>query len=253
MLVLYRRDSLTSLDETFDNISVEILVTGFVLPIVGLGVRNGGMQSEHSSAEMPLHQPGNKRENPGPACQQTIWDAWRIGVVGFGLASLAVFGSWAFLGKWFYGTLDELGAYLVWTVMYLGIGCESMKGLIPGAHSRFKFFKIFSISFAVYALLWIVVWMTFKNSTGEWLASIFGSLGMAMLICWAFKNLKEWHKVWIALAISNMTGYFIGSWLHAHIPMPMGAVAWGVAYGFFFGGGIGPAFWIARTGGSSCR
>jgi uncharacterized membrane protein len=110
-----------------------------------------------------------------------------------------------------------------------------------------RFFKVFSLSFAVYALVWIAVWMAFKNATGEWLAAVFGSLGMAVLICSAFKNLKAWHRVWVVLAISNMTGYFIGSWLHAHMSMPWGAVAWGVAYGFFFGGGIGPAFWIART------
>lgn len=207
------------------------------------------MEPEQPTSEAPSKPP----EIEETFQQQSIWDAWKIGVVGFGSASLVVFGSWAFLGKWFYGSLGEIGAYLVWMLMYLGVGCESMRGLIPGASQRFRFFKIFSTSFAVYALVWIVVWMAFKNSTGEWLAAVLGSLGMAVLICWAFKSLKEWHRVWVALAISNMTGYFIGAWLHAHMPMPWGAVAWGVAYGFFFGGGIGPAFWIARTSGVPCR
>ncbi len=211
------------------------------------------MESEQTTPDTPPQQPVIEETRQQQTVGQSIWDAWKIGVVGFGLASLAVFGSWAFLGKWFYGTLGEVGAYVAWLVMYLGIGCELMKGLIPGTSQRFRFFKIFSTSFAVYALLWIVVWMTFKNATGEWLAAVFGSLGMALLICWAFKNVKEWHRVWVALAISNMTGYFIGSWLHAHMPMPWGALAWGIAYGFFFGGGIGPAFWIARTGGSPCK
>jgi len=38
--------------------------------------------------------------DPAKPPTQTIWDAWRIGVMGFGLASLAVFGSWGFLGGW---------------------------------------------------------------------------------------------------------------------------------------------------------
>lgn len=201
---------------------------------------------EQASSTTPKGSQDRQNHFDGPV-EQTIWDAWRIGVIGFGAASLAVFGSWAFLGKWFYGTLGEAGAYIVWLVMYLGLGCESMKGLIPGNNQRLRFFKIFSSSFAAYALLWIVVWMSFRNATGEWLAAVFGSLGMAMLICSAFKNFKEWQRVWIVLAISNTTGYFIGSWLHARMPMPWGAVAWGVSYGFFFGGGIGPAFWFART------
>ena len=180
---------------------------------------------------------------------QTIWDAWRIGVLGFGLASLAVFGSWAFLGGWFYHTLGEAGAYVAWLVLYLGIGCEVMKGLIPGPGARWRFFKVFSTSFAAYAILWIVVWMAMRNKTGEALAAVFGSLAMGLCICAFLGNTKEWHRVWMVLTISNASGYFIGSWLHATMGMPWGAVAWGVAYGFFFGGGIGPAFWFARTGG----
>ena len=207
------------------------------------------MESDQNPSDPSLHPGSEEKNRIGDHVGQTIWDAWRIGVLGFGIASLAVFGSWAFWGKWFYGTLGEAGAYIAWMVMYLGIGCESMKGLIPGGNQRLRFFKIFSSSFAAYAVLWIVVWMVFKNATGEWLAAIFGSLGMAILICSAFKNFKEWQRVWVVLAISNMTGYFIGSWLHARMPMPWGAVAWGIAYGFIFGGGIGPAFWFARTGG----
>ena len=205
------------------------------------------MESEHRTPDTHAQDPAIDDSSRSPSVEQSIWDAWRTGVLGFGLASMVVFGSWAFLGKWFYGTLGEIGAYLAWMVIYLGVGCESMKGLIPGTRQRVRFFKVFSLSFAVYALVWIAVWMAFKNATGEWLAAVFGSLGMAVLICRAFKNLKAWHRVWVVLAISNMTGYFIGSWLHAHISMPWGAVAWGVAYGFFFGGGIGPAFWIARS------
>jgi len=88
-------------------------------------------------------EPANDRTT---SFTQHIWDAWRIGVLGFGLASLAVFGSWAFLGGWFYRALGEAGAYIAWLVLYLGIGCEVMKGLTPGPGARLKFFKIFSTS-----------------------------------------------------------------------------------------------------------
>ncbi len=206
------------------------------------------MESHEKPTSVSSHSQ-DEAINPAKSFEgQTIWDAWRIGVVGFGLASLAVFGSWAFLGKWFYGTLGELGAYIAWLVLYLGIGCESMQGLINCERRRIRFFKVFSSSFAAYAILWIVVWMVWKNSFGEWLAAGLGSLGMALVLCLSFQNFKEWHRLWVVLAISNMTGYFIGSWLHARMEMPWGAVAWGIAYGFFFGGGIGPAFWIVQRG-----
>ena len=93
--------------------------------------------SDQASSNAADNQPVNTKA-------QTIWDAWRIGVLGFGLASLAVFGSWAFLGKLFYA-LGEEGAYIAWLILYLGIGCEVMKGLTPGPGARLRFFKIFSV------------------------------------------------------------------------------------------------------------
>ena len=110
------------------------------------------MESEHRTPDTHTQDPAIDDSSRSHPVEQSIWDAWRTGVLGFGLASMVVFGSWAFLGKWFYGTLGEIGAYLAWMVIYLGIGCESMRGLIPGTRQRVRFFKVFSLSFAVWDL-----------------------------------------------------------------------------------------------------
>jgi hypothetical protein len=188
----------------------------------------------------------SREKTSNPSKTLILWDAWRIGVLGFSLASLVVFASWAFFGSWFYTTLGEMGAYIVWLIMYLVIGCEVMKGLLPGPDARIRFYQVFSSAFAAYAILWIVVWMIFRNRQGEALAAVFGSLVMGLRICAAQGNLKQWWRLWIVLSISNLSGYFLGAWLHATLGMPWGAVAWGMAYGFLFGSGIGPAFWLAR-------
>ena len=53
-----------------------------------------------------------------------------IGMLGFGAASLLVFGSWAWMGRWLYGALGEAGTYAVWAVVFIGIQ-PTRRGLCP--------------------------------------------------------------------------------------------------------------------------
>lgn len=179
-----------------------------------------------------------------------LWDAWRISTLGFGVATLAVFGSWAFLGHWFYGTLGELGAYLAWMLLYLGIGGETMKGLLP-EWSRWRFHQLFSLAFMAYALAWMVAWFALRNFGGEILGAFFGSIAMGWVLCLRLRHMRKWIRVSVILFVSNGSGYFLGSWLHQQWDMPWGALGWGAAYGLIFGGGIGPAIWFARPGSSA--
>ena len=179
-----------------------------------------------------------------------LWDAWRISTFGFGLATLVVFGSWAFLGQWFYGTLGELGAYLAWMLLYLGIGGETLKGLLP-EWSRWRFHQVFSLAFMAYALAWMVAWFALRNFGGEMLGALCGSVAMGWVLCLRLRHMREWLRVSVILFVSNGSGYFLGSWLHQQWDMPWGALGWGAAYGLMFGGGIGPAIWFARPGSSA--
>ena len=45
-----------------------------------------------------------------------------LGGLGFGLASLLVFATVAFGERWMYTHLGLWGAYLAWTVLFIGLG-----------------------------------------------------------------------------------------------------------------------------------
>ncbi|MCG8605049.1 hypothetical protein MJD09_08635 [bacterium] len=45
-----------------------------------------------------------------------------IGSVGFCLASLCMFATVAFSERWMYNNLGVLGAYLIWTMLFIGLG-----------------------------------------------------------------------------------------------------------------------------------
>jgi len=188
---------------------------------------------------------GGEGSPDGEAKAIGLWQAWRLGTLGFGLASLAVFGSWAFLGRWFYQWLGEAGAYLAWSIMFLGLGGSALHRLIPDLN-RWAFQRLFAGAFMSYAVIWMIAWLSCRNQLGEVLGSLLGCFGMGACLCLMQRVPNQWLRVSLILFGSNLSGYFLGSWMHQQWGMPWGAVAWGLAYGLMFGGGIGPALWLIQ-------
>ena len=52
------------------------------------------------------------------------------GSIGFCLTSLCVFATVAFAERWMYENLGITGAYLVWTVLFIGLGGAVLRPLV---------------------------------------------------------------------------------------------------------------------------
>lgn len=169
-----------------------------------------------------------------------------LGALGFSVASLAVFGSWAFVGRWMYAQLSELGAYLVWALMFVLIAGATLKRLASGNRSFGKFYGIFAAAFLLYAVGWTAVWFPLRNRAGEWLASLTGTILMALVFLRAFAAWPKSFDVMTTLFLTHSLGYFVGGFLYASIGGKPGMLLWGLAYGLGFGAGIGRALFLCQ-------
>ena len=163
------------------------------------------------------------------------------GAIGFGLVSVCVFATVAFAERWLYQTLGLLGAYLAWTVLFILLSGAVFGSLVVGRWRLPKFYFLFGLSFFAYAVGWVIAYFTLRNTAGEWLGSLAGSVLMAIVFAAGFGRLGSTLKLSAVLFVSNSLGYFLGSALHNSIGGRPGMLLWGVAYGVFFGAGIGAA------------
>jgi hypothetical protein len=170
-----------------------------------------------------------------------------MGAVGFSIASMAVFGSWAFAGRWMQERLGELGAYAVWALMFVLIAGATLSRLIIGPRSLTKFYGLFAAAFLLYAMGWTATWFALRNRTGEWLASLAGTGLMAVVLLGAFAAWPKTVHVIATLFGAHSLGYFLGAFLYATIGGRPGMLLWGLAYGLGFGAGIGRALFLCQV------
>lgn len=170
---------------------------------------------------------------------------WRVGVrpvlagaFRFGLVSVLVFGTVAFWEVRLVRGLGLAGAYLLWTVLFVGGGALSLNPLARGV-SRGPFTQWFVLAFLAYALCWCGAWFKFPNRLGEWLGAVIGSAAMAGLLRCGKLSHGSWWELSLALVIGNAIGYFTGDYLHIAWGRPWGMVAWGVTFGVGTGGALG--------------
>src|SRR6187549_1598884 len=76
------------------------------------------------------------------------------GIVGFTIISVAGFAPWAVLGRWFYRHVGEAGLSAICALVFIGLSAPAMHRLIIGPGSLSRFYKIFGLSFAPYAVAW---------------------------------------------------------------------------------------------------
>jgi hypothetical protein len=177
-----------------------------------------------------------------PSLQRSI----ATGAIGFCLVSLCVFATVAFGERWMYRTLGLTGAYLAWTVLFVVLSGAVFGSLVVGRWRLPKFFLLWGLAFFAYAVAWTIAYFILRNATGEWVGALAGSILMAVVFAVGFGALGSTPKLSAVLFVSNSLGYFIGSALNNSFRGASGMVLWGVAYGVFFGAGIGAALYLVQ-------
>ena len=162
------------------------------------------------------------------------------GGLGFGLASLLVFATVAFGERWMYTHLGLWGAYLAWTVLFIGLGGGALLPLVSAPWRGVRFLGLFGLAFLLYSIGWVAAYFLARGSRlGEWLGSLVGSLAMGQVFVVGFKVRKAPIHLAAILFLANSVGYFLGSALNDAYARPTGMLLWGGIYGVFLGAGLG--------------
>jgi hypothetical protein len=169
------------------------------------------------------------------------------GALGFGAVSLCVFATVAFAERWMYINLTVLGAYLVWTLLFILLGGAVLGSLVVGRWRLPKFYLLYGLAFFFYAIGWVVAYFTAPGFVGEWVGSLAGSILMALVFAAGFRVLSSTLKFAALFFVANSVGYFLGSALNDYFRGSTGMLLWGAAYGVLLGAGIGAVLHFAQV------
>jgi hypothetical protein len=167
--------------------------------------------------------------------------------VGFCLVSLVVFATVAFGQRWMYRQFGQLGAYAVWTVLFIVLGGAMLNLLVVKPDQRRRFYAVFGLAFLAYATTWTTAYFAFRDIIGEWIGSLAGSAILGGILAMAFGAKGSMLRIIVGLVFTHSTGYFVGSLLHRWIEGKPGMLLWGLCYGLLFGLGLGQALYLAQT------
>jgi hypothetical protein len=174
-----------------------------------------------------------------------------IGAIGFSVVSLLIFATVAFAERWMYRNLSVMGAYLIWTVLFILLGGGVLGSLVIRRWRLPKFYLLYGLAFLVYAIGWVAAYFTLGGRTGEIVGSLAGSVAMAVVFGVGFSRRAAILKFSLILFIANTIGYFLGSALNDALAGRSGMLLWGVAYGLFLGAGIAAVLHYSQTESSS--
>ena len=168
------------------------------------------------------------------------------GGVGFALVSLGVFATVAFGERWMYRHLGLTGAYLVWTALFILLGGAVFGSLVVGRWRLPKFFLLYGAAFFLYAVGWTIAYFTLRETPGEWVGSLAGSILMVLVFAAGFGALRLTVTLSAVLFAANSLGYFLGSALNNYVGGKSGMLLWGVIYGLCLGAGIGAVIQMSQ-------
>src|SRR5207244_6964504 len=133
--------------------------------------------------------------------------------------------------------------YICWTLLFIAAGGGVLSRLAIGPGRLARFYVLFCIAFLAYAVGWVAAYFSMSNRAGEWLGAIAGSILMGLILAAAFGALVVAPKVIAVLFVGNSVGYFLGDFLNNTLHGKSGMLLWGVAYGLWFGAGLGAALY----------
>jgi len=162
------------------------------------------------------------------------------------VVSLCVFATVAFAERWMYARLGLLGAYLVWTALFILLGGGVLGPLVTGRWRLPRFYLLFGAAFFAYAAGWVGAYFVLRGAAGEWVGSLAGSLLMGAVFAVGFGAARKWLNLAGVLFVANSAGYFLGSALNDAVGGPTGMLLWGVAYGLGLGAGLGAVLHLAQ-------
>jgi hypothetical protein len=169
------------------------------------------------------------------------------GAIGFGLVSLCVFATVAFAQGWMYKHLGVFGAYIVWIALFILLGGAALSPLVIGPRRLLRFYALFGVAFFAYGISWMESYFTLKNTTGEWIGSLAGSVSMALVFAAGFKALRSALVLSAVLFVANSIGYFGGLIFYSPLGEITGLLIWGAFYGLCLGAGLGAVLYIAQS------
>ena len=170
-----------------------------------------------------------------------------IAAVSFSLVSLIIFSSVAFAEPWMYRNLGVTGAYLTWIVLFIVLGASAFIPLLARPRKLLRFYVLFGVGFFLYGVGWMAAYFSLKNTVGEWLGSLVGSVLMAVVFAAGFKALRSAALFSFMLFAGNSFGYFLGSALYERLTAPAGMLIWGAVYGAGVGAALGAILWISQS------
>jgi hypothetical protein len=181
---------------------------------------------------------------PLPTLAASVWR----GVLGFTLVSVAGFSPWAIFDRWFHG-LREGHLYVACTAIFIGLSGVCLHRLILGPGSLPRFYKLFSLAFAAYAVAWVGFWVALRGDEGSIAGLLGGTAAMGAIIALAFDAPRAMGQVIAALFVLNTLGYCAGGWFEGKLAIDhrlAGMLLWSVCYGIGFGAGLGVAFHLCQ-------
>jgi hypothetical protein len=173
------------------------------------------------------------------------------GALGFGLASLMVFGTVAYGERSMYQTLGLYGAYAAWTLLFIVPSAAALRSLVVDPARKRSFPVLFGAAFFLYAVGWMAGYFALRKNWGEQpaegVASLLGSALLALTLAAGLRALPQFGRVFALLFAANTAGYFVGGALYFALGRPVGMLLWGVAYGLLLGAGLGAAIHLAQV------
>jgi hypothetical protein len=170
------------------------------------------------------------------------------GIFGFTLVSVGGFAPWPIFERWF-RSMGEMDLYIACLAMFIGLSGVCLHRLIIGPGSLPRFYKLFSLAFTAYAVVWVALWVCLRGDTGSIGGLFGGATAMGLVFAFAFDAPRAIVKVVVALFALNYLGYYLGGRAAGRLAIDhraLGMLLWGVCYGIGLGAGLGLAFYFCQ-------
>jgi hypothetical protein len=170
------------------------------------------------------------------------------GVIGFTLVSVGGFAPWPIFERWF-RSMGEMELYLACLAVFIGLSGVCLHRLIIGPGSLPRFYKLFSLAFTAYAVVWVALWVWLRGDAGVIGGLFGGAMAMGLVLAFAFDAGRATIKVVPALFVLNAIGYYLGGRIAGKLAIDhraLGMLLWGVCFGVGLGAGLGLAFYFCQ-------